>query len=72
MEISASDVRAPLQDTYQDASMDACGVRRWTEHFTDGNTDIADQPRTACTEKNKGKKIDVLIGDSGTERTGLL
>ena len=60
------------QDTYQDASMGACGVRRWTEHFTDGNTDIANQPRTACTEKNKGKKIDVLIGDSGTERTGLL
>jgi hypothetical protein len=28
-----------------DVCMGASCVRRWAEHFKDGNTDIADQPR---------------------------
>jgi hypothetical protein len=44
--------------------MGASCVRRWAEHFKDGNTDIADQPRwrrprTAATERNK-QKVEVF------------
>jgi transposase len=52
-----------LRGVYGDDS----SVRRWVEHFKDGNTDIADQPRcgrpsTAATECNK-QKVDELIKD---------
>jgi hypothetical protein len=45
--------------------MGASSVRRRVKHFKDGNTDIADQPRsvrqrTAATERNK-QKVDELI-----------
>jgi transposase len=45
--------------------MCASSVRRWVEHFKDGNTSIQDQPRsghprTASTELNK-KRADEII-----------
>jgi transposase len=48
-----------------DACTGASSVRRWVNHFKDGNSDIADQPRcgrqrTAATERNK-QKVDELI-----------
>jgi hypothetical protein len=47
--------------------MGACSVRRWVKHFTDGNTDIADQPRcdeprTAATERKK-QKVELITQD---------
>jgi transposase len=43
---------------YGDACMGASSVRRWVEHFKDGNTDFANQPRcgrprSAATERSK-------------------
>jgi transposase len=54
-----------LRGVSEDVCMGASSVRRWVKHFKDGNTDIADQPRsgrprTAATEHNK-QKVDELI-----------
>jgi transposase len=62
---SAGIIYERLRDVCGDVCMGASSVRRWVEHFKDGNTDIANQsrcgqPRTATTERNK-QKVDELI-----------
>ncbi|KAJ4445731.1 hypothetical protein ANN_12416 [Periplaneta americana] len=57
-EKSAAEIHLRLQRAYGDVCMGASSVRRWVEHFEDGNTSIQDErrsgrPRTASTERNK-------------------
>jgi hypothetical protein len=35
-----------LRSVYGDVCMGVSSVRRWVKHFKDGNTDIANQPRS--------------------------
>jgi len=44
-EIPAADIHRRLQRVCGDVCMGASSVRRWVEHFKDGNTSIQDQPR---------------------------
>jgi len=55
---SAGVINERVCGVYGDACMGASSVRRWVEHFKDGNTDFANQPRcgrprTAATERSK-------------------
>jgi hypothetical protein len=48
--------------------MGASSVRGWVKHFKDGNKDIANQPRcgwprTAATERNKQKVVELIRQD---------
>jgi transposase len=57
-----------LRGLYGDVCMGVSSVRRWVEHFKDGNADIADQPRcgqprTAATERNKQKMNELIAQD---------
>jgi transposase len=62
---SAGVIYERLRGVYGDVYMGVSSVRRWVKHFKDGNTDIADQPRsvrqrTAATERNK-QNVEELI-----------
>ena len=56
--------------------MGASSVRRWVEHFKDGNTSIQDEPpsgrpRTASTERNK-ERVDEIIQDDRRVTVGTI
>ena len=66
-EIPAAEIHQRLQRAYGSVCMDASSVRRWVQHFKDGNTSIQDQPRSgrprkASTERNK-ERVDEIIQD---------
>ena len=68
-EIPAAGIDQRLKRAYGSVCMGASSVRRWVQHFKDGNTSIQDQPRigrprTASTERNK-ERVDEIIQDDG-------
>jgi transposase len=65
---SAGVINERVCGVYGDACMGASSVRRWVEHFKDGNIDFADQPHcgrpiTAATEHNKQKVYELIRQD---------
>ena len=67
-EIPAAEIHQRLQRAYGSVCMGASSVRRWVEHFKDGNTSIQDElrsgrPRTASTERNKERMDEIIQED---------
>ena len=55
---TAKQINDRLKNVYQETALSYSSIKRWVAHFSSGNTDIADKPRsgrppTAATEGNK-------------------
>jgi histone-lysine N-methyltransferase SETMAR len=60
-----SDIHRRLQDVYGDDTIDRSNVYRWMKKFKEGETSIADKPRsgrpsTATTDMDR-QRVDELI-----------
>jgi transposase len=65
---SAVEIHRRLKDVYGDAVIDVSNVRRWVKKFRDGESEIADKPRsgrssTSVTD-NRRSRIDELIREN--------
>ena len=56
--IAPSDIHRRLLNVYGDQTLDVSTVRRWVAHFSSGDSDVKDKPRsrrprTAVTPRNE-------------------